>query len=203
MDGLELATGLLSRIERQHLAHSLAVFQRHVVGLVNVAVVARRAMVLHKRGPGLCEVLVDRKALQGTASCLGADIPVMSPLSRIAVTWRRTAQRKWRKAACRATPARNLTSLHYLLHARVAGVLVLAATNRPAAVDAALLRPGRFDLLLYVPPPNEDGRLQTLAVHTRRMPLAADVDLAAVAAATDLYTGAFPCTCVSSRWHLA
>jgi SpoVK/Ycf46/Vps4 family AAA+-type ATPase len=76
-----------------------------------------------------------------------------------------------------------------LLHARIAGVLVLAATNRPAAVDSALLRPGRFDLLLYVPPPDADGRLQTLVVHTRRMPLGADVDLAAIAAATDLYTG--------------
>ena len=70
------------------------------------------------------------------------------------------------------------------------GVLVLAATNRPAAVDGALLRPGRFDMLLYVPPPNREGRLQTLEVHTRSMPLDADVDLTAIAAATTLYTGA-------------
>ncbi|GFH12337.1 cell division control 48-like protein B [Haematococcus lacustris] len=72
----------------------------------------------------------------------------------------------------------------------VGGVLVLGATNRPQAMDAALLRPGRFDSLLYVPPPDEAGRLQVLQVHTRGMPLGADVDLAAVAADTQLYTGA-------------
>jgi transitional endoplasmic reticulum ATPase len=46
-------------------------------------------------------------------------------------------------------------------------VLVLAATNRPAALDAALLRPGRLDVLLYVPPPDEAGRLEALRIHTR------------------------------------
>ena len=54
---------------------------------------------------------------------------------------------------------------------------VLAATNRPDCVDPALLRPGRFDRLLHVPPPDEAGRRAVLAVHTRRTPLAADVDL--------------------------
>ena len=63
-----------------------------------------------------------------------------------------------------------------LLQARV-GVTVLAATNRPDCVDPALLRPGRFDRLLHVPPPDEAGRRAVLAVHTRRTPLAADVDL--------------------------
>jgi SpoVK/Ycf46/Vps4 family AAA+-type ATPase len=48
-----------------------------------------------------------------------------------------------------------------------AGVLVLAATNRPAALDAALLRPGRLDALIYVPPPDEAGRLAALGIHTR------------------------------------
>lgn len=48
-----------------------------------------------------------------------------------------------------------------------AGILVLAATNRPAAVDAALLRPGRLDVLLYVPPPDRDGRLQVRAAPAR------------------------------------
>lgn len=46
------------------------------------------------------------------------------------------------------------------------GVLVMGATNRPQAVDAALVRPGRFDALLYVPPPDEEGRLQVGRVQT-------------------------------------
>lgn len=48
------------------------------------------------------------------------------------------------------------------------GVLVLGATNRPGAVDAALMRPGRFDALLYVPPPDAAGRLQVRLVGVRR-----------------------------------
>lgn len=51
------------------------------------------------------------------------------------------------------------------------GVLVMGATNRPAALDAALCRPGRFDVVLYVPPPDEAGRLQALKIHTRGVPL--------------------------------
>ncbi|KAF5839902.1 P-loop containing nucleoside triphosphate hydrolase protein [Dunaliella salina] len=70
------------------------------------------------------------------------------------------------------------------------GVLVLGATNRPQAVDAALLRPGRFDALLYVPPPDEEGRLAVLKVHTKRMPLAQDVDLVGIARETCNFTGA-------------
>lgn len=70
------------------------------------------------------------------------------------------------------------------------GVLVLGATNRPQALDAALLRPGRFDTLLYVPPPDEAGRLAVLSVHTKRMPLAADVVLSAIARDTAGFTGA-------------
>ncbi|KAL0051736.1 hypothetical protein WJX82_001191 [Trebouxia sp. C0006] len=70
------------------------------------------------------------------------------------------------------------------------GVQILAATNRPGALDAALLRPGRLDLILYVPPPDVAGRLQTLQIHTQDMPLAEDVDLQAMAAACDMFTGA-------------
>ena len=126
------------------------------------------------------------------------------------------------------------------------GVLIMGATNRPQALDAALIRPGRFDVLLYVPPPDQAGRLQALQVswrweagsaqqpclalpclaplygcagklpdwhtaltpsarihlppdcchpaplqiHSRSIPLAPDVDLAAIAAATGHYTGA-------------
>ncbi len=60
--------------------------------------------------------------------------------------------------------------------------MVLAATNRPDRVDAALLRPGRFDRLLHVPLPDAAGREAVLQIHTRKTPLAADVDLSLVAA---------------------
>jgi hypothetical protein len=53
------------------------------------------------------------------------------------------------------------------LAARFAGVLLLAATNRPAGLDPALLRPGRLDVLLYVPPPDTAGREAILRLHTR------------------------------------
>lgn len=70
------------------------------------------------------------------------------------------------------------------------GVLVLAATNRPGALDSALLRPGRFDVVLYVPPPDAAGRLEILRLHTAAMPLAVDVDLEALAGDTEGFTGA-------------
>jgi cell division protease FtsH len=70
------------------------------------------------------------------------------------------------------------------------GIVVLAATNRPDVLDPALLRPGRFDRHVHVSPPDKDGRRQILTVHTRSLPLAADVDLDAVAATTPGMTGA-------------
>lgn len=70
------------------------------------------------------------------------------------------------------------------------GVVVIGATNRPTLLDSALLRPGRFDELIYVSVPNRDGRLQILKIHTGGMPLAADVDLAVLAERTHGYTGA-------------
>jgi transitional endoplasmic reticulum ATPase len=73
---------------------------------------------------------------------------------------------------------------------RLEGVVVIAATNRPDIIDPALLRPGRFDRLIYVPPPDEKARLEILKVHTRRMPLAEDVDLLEMAKKTEGYTGA-------------
>ena len=69
-------------------------------------------------------------------------------------------------------------------------VVVIGATNRPALVDPALLRPGRFDELVYVGTPSEAGREHILKIHTSRMPLADDVDLAAVARQTERFTGA-------------
>ena len=70
------------------------------------------------------------------------------------------------------------------------GVVVLAATNRPEILDPALLRPGRFDRRVSVSPPDLSGRLEILQVHTRHVPLAPDVDLAAVAASTPGMVGA-------------
>lgn len=70
------------------------------------------------------------------------------------------------------------------------GILVLAATNRPYAIDAALMRPGRFDLVLYVPPPDLEARYEILRVHTSRMNIESDVDLRRLAEHTELFTGA-------------
>lgn len=69
-------------------------------------------------------------------------------------------------------------------------VIVIGATNRPTLVDPALLRPGRFDELVYVGTPDAPGREHILGIHTKDMPLADDVDLKAVAAQTDRFTGA-------------
>ena len=69
-------------------------------------------------------------------------------------------------------------------------VIVLAATNRPEVLDAALLRPGRFDRRVAVPAPDKDGRRKILGVHTRSLPLADDVDLDALAATTPGMVGA-------------
>jgi cell division protease FtsH len=69
-------------------------------------------------------------------------------------------------------------------------VIVLGATNRPEVLDLALLRPGRFDRRVGVPPPDKDGRRQILEVHTRGMPLDGDVDLDGLAASTPGMVGA-------------
>jgi len=70
------------------------------------------------------------------------------------------------------------------------GVVVIAATNRPDLVDPALLRPGRFDRVIYVPPPDKKARLEILKIHTRKIPLAEDVDLNKLAEMTEGYSGA-------------
>ncbi|HRW18629.1 MAG TPA: ATP-dependent zinc metalloprotease FtsH [Dermatophilaceae bacterium] len=70
------------------------------------------------------------------------------------------------------------------------GVVVLAATNRPDVLDPALLRPGRFDRTIMVHAPDAKGREAILRVHSRKVPLASDVDLSAVAKSTPGMTGA-------------
>ena len=74
--------------------------------------------------------------------------------------------------------------------ASLENVVVIAATNRPDMIDPALLRPGRFDKLIYVPPPDKKARLEILKIHTRNMPLAEDVDLGEIAGKTEGYSGA-------------
>jgi transitional endoplasmic reticulum ATPase len=69
-------------------------------------------------------------------------------------------------------------------------VVLIGATNRPNLLDPALLRPGRFDELIYVGTPDKDGRRQILAIHTADMPLAEDVDLDTLAERTERFTGA-------------
>jgi len=73
---------------------------------------------------------------------------------------------------------------------KLKSVVVIAATNRPDILDPALLRPGRFDRVVYVPPPDKKGRLEIFKVHTKNMPLAEDVDLEKLAEITEGYTGA-------------
>ncbi|HUU07629.1 MAG TPA: CDC48 family AAA ATPase [Thermoplasmata archaeon] len=69
-------------------------------------------------------------------------------------------------------------------------VIVIAATNRPNALDPALRRPGRFDREIEIGIPDREGRLEILHIHTRGMPLANDVDLAVLAGMTHGYVGA-------------
>jgi transitional endoplasmic reticulum ATPase len=69
-------------------------------------------------------------------------------------------------------------------------VVLIGATNRPTLIDPALLRPGRFDELIYVGVPDTAGRRRILAIHTEDMPLAGDVDLEAIARRTERFTGA-------------
>src|SRR5437762_12072708 len=71
-----------------------------------------------------------------------------------------------------------------------AGVIVVAATNRPEVLDRALLRPGRFDRQVVVDAPDLDGGESRLKVHTRGKPPADDVDLHSTAKATSGFSGA-------------
>ena len=70
------------------------------------------------------------------------------------------------------------------------GVIIIAATNRPDVLDPAILRPGRFDRRITVPRPDIRGREGILAVHTKKVPLAADVELSIMAAGTPGFVGA-------------
>jgi transitional endoplasmic reticulum ATPase len=70
-----------------------------------------------------------------------------------------------------------------------ADIVIIGATNRPDILDAAILRPGRFDRILLVGPTDKKGRLEILKIHTKNMPLAKDVDLNELAEKTEGYVG--------------
>ena len=82
-------------------------------------------------------------------------------------------------------------------------VVVIAATNRPDIVDPALLRPGRFDRLLYVPPPDKNSRMQIIKIHTKKKPLAEDINMDDLVAHTEGYTGADIASLASAAVMLA
>ena len=82
-------------------------------------------------------------------------------------------------------------------------VVVIGATNRPDIIDPALLRPGRFDRILYVPPPDRESRLQIIKIHTKKKHLAQDVNLDRLADNTDGYTGADIASLTSAAVMLA
>jgi cell division protease FtsH len=70
------------------------------------------------------------------------------------------------------------------------GVILISATNRPDVLDPALLRPGRFDRQVIVPPPDIRGRTAILKVHTKKVPLAMDVDMETISRGTPGFSGA-------------
>jgi transitional endoplasmic reticulum ATPase len=70
------------------------------------------------------------------------------------------------------------------------GVTVITASNRPDIIDPALLRPGRFDRLLYISPPDMESRFEIIKIHTKNKPLAGDIDLNHLAKIFEGYTGA-------------
>ncbi|HZC21450.1 MAG TPA: CDC48 family AAA ATPase [Nitrososphaeraceae archaeon] len=82
-------------------------------------------------------------------------------------------------------------------------VMVIAATNRPDIIDPALLRPGRFDRLLYVPPPDRDSRIQIIKIHIKKKPLAEEINIEELANHTDGYTGADIASLMSTAVMLA
>ncbi|HZE78361.1 MAG TPA: AAA family ATPase, partial [Nitrososphaeraceae archaeon] len=72
----------------------------------------------------------------------------------------------------------------------LSGVVVLAATNRVDMIDTALIRPGRFDKIVFVPMPDKAARHKILEIHSKDKPIGSDVDLSKVADLTDSFSGA-------------
>lgn len=83
------------------------------------------------------------------------------------------------------------------------GVLVLAATNRPDIIDPALMRPGRFDIILELPLPDENARIEIFKIHLRNKPLAADISIPSLAKETEGFSGAEIESVCKTAAHLA
>lgn len=73
---------------------------------------------------------------------------------------------------------------------KVTGVIMVGATNRPDLLDSAIIRPGRFDRLIYMPLPDKDGRKKIFEIYTKKMPIADSVNLSTLADKTERYSGA-------------
>ncbi|PNY18077.1 cell division control protein 48 b-like, partial [Trifolium pratense] len=145
---------------------------KHPAAFSRLGITPNRGILLH--GPPGCS-----KTTLAKAAANAANVPFFSL---------RGDSSSSSSAASERLLSTLLTEMDGLEEAK--GVLVFAATNRPYLLDAALMRPGRFDMILYVPPPDLEGRLEILNVHTRRMKLQSDVDLRKLAEDTELFTGA-------------
>jgi len=148
------------------------------------------ANFIHVKGPALMNKFVGesekgvretfRKAKQ-TAPCIifFDEIDALAPKRGSGITDSHVSERVISQLL---TEMDGLEELH--------GVTILAATNRIDIIDPALLRPGRFDLLLQVPPPDEEARLEILKIHTANNPLAKDLSLQELVEETEGCTGA-------------
>jgi transitional endoplasmic reticulum ATPase len=148
------------------------------------------ANFIHVKGPALMNKFVGesekgvreifRKAKQ-TAPCIifFDEIDALAPKRGSGITDSHVSERVISQLL---TEMDGLEELH--------GVIILAATNRIDIIDPALLRPGRFDLLLQVPPPNEEARLEIFKIHTAKKPLAKNVSLQKLVEETEGCTGA-------------
>lgn len=83
------------------------------------------------------------------------------------------------------------------------GVVVVGATNRPDILDSALVRPGRFDTMLYVRPPDLEGRKEILRIAVGKMKIAGDVDLEILARGTEGFSGAEVVSLCDEAGHCA
>jgi transitional endoplasmic reticulum ATPase len=148
------------------------------------------ANFIHVKGPALMNKFVGesekgvreifRKAKQ-TAPCIifFDEIDALAPKRGSGITDSHVSERVISQLL---TEMDGLEELH--------GVIILAATNRIDIIDPALLRPGRFDLLLQIPPPDEKARLEILKIHTAKNPLAKDVSFQELVEETEGCTGA-------------